>query len=192
MKIREILLLLFILMTSCKPKVTIEDNKGNVIELKTNKIEYTTSERESRKEEKIIQSINKFLENRTESVVKNYWFLCDTSNIKIHRTYEVRHKHENIDIHIGHKNVTISAIPSSYKIAEGQIAEYKIFDDSLGQLNSYFIEIELTENYEVKDYKGILRFGKRQENGLNRVTFKKEILKGENYLIEEKIKNGGW
>ncbi len=184
--------ILFLGIISCKPKVTIKDKEGNTLQLEVTDLEFTTNEKERKKDSLIILKVNKFLETNSSSIVNNYWFLCDTLYIKSLRDYNVRHKTENINIHLGKESVTIRPTPGSYLEADGPFAAYKITDDSLGHFHSYIIDIFLTDNFEISDYYATVRFSK-EINGVNTVTFKHLIQKDENYLIEEKIgKKNKW
>ena len=138
-----------------------------------------------------MSNISDFLKNNQSSVVRNYHYLCDTSRIRIFREYNVKHKLENINIGIGKNTVRISPIPGSFKISDGPLAEYQIENDSLGQFASYFIDIDLNTDLEISDYKATLRFMK-DSNGIDKVSFKKEITATENYLIEEKLNKNWW
>jgi hypothetical protein len=154
-------------------------------------IELTSSEKEKKKDSLILSNINHFLENNQSSVVQNYHFLCDSSMILPIREYDVKHKLENIKIEIGKTNVRITPIPGSFKIADGPLAEYRIENESLGKFTSYFMDIKLNDNFGVSDFKATLRFMK-ESNGIEKVSFKKEISATENYLIEEKLNKNWW
>lgn len=107
------------------------------------------------------------------------------------RKYNVKHKLENIKIGIRKTNVRISPIPSSFEITDGPLAEYKIENDSLGKFASYFMDIKLNDNFEISDFKATLRFMK-DINGIEKLSFKKEISAAENYLIVEKLNKNWW
>jgi len=159
-------------------------------DIKSIDIEITSSEKELKKDSLILSNISDFLKNNQSSIVRNYKFLCDSSMIRQIRAYDVNHKIENIKIGIGKNTVRISPIPSSFKISDGPFAEYRIQNDSLGKFVSYFIDIELNNELEVSDYKATLRFMK-EINGIEKISFKKEITIDEKYLIEEKL-NKNW
>lgn len=175
------------IFSSCQLREQKGENQKVIVEITTENIE-------DRKSAKVLKNVIAFLEEKkeTEPIVQNYWYLCDTSNINSLRNFDVNHKTENIRIDLGKSGATVSPFPGVYKISEGPFAEYKINDDSLGKMHSYLIEIEFLNDFNIKDFKAVLRFSKKQENGLNRVTFKKEILKGEDYLIEQRVKTGKW
>ena len=138
-----------------------------------------------------MSNISDFLKNNQSSVVRNYHYLCDTSRIRALKEYNVNHKIENINIAIGKNTVRISPIPGSFKISDGPLAEYRIENDNLGKFASYFIDIDLNNDFEISDYKATLRFMK-DSNGIEKVSFKKVITATENYLIEEKLKKNWW
>ncbi|MBS2100834.1 hypothetical protein [Carboxylicivirga linearis] len=180
-----------ICLISCKTKVTVEDKDGNSFQLKLSDLELASNEKEEQIEKQIIDNVNTFLQTNNSSIVRNYWFLCDTINIKPIRNYKVKHKNENIDIHLNLKTVSIRPIPGTYLISEGPFAEYKISNDSLGVLHSYVIDLNLTENYQISDYKATLRFSK-EINGIDKETFKHTIREGDNYNIESNIITNNW
>ncbi|QNR25104.1 hypothetical protein [Croceimicrobium hydrocarbonivorans] len=181
----------FLVLTSCKQNVTVEDDKGNSLEFEITNIELTSSEKEARKDSLIIRNINKFLKENNSAVVQNYFFLCDTLNIQPFRDYNPQHKNSNINIHLGKKEVSIRPLPGSYRIEDGPFGQYKITDDSLGTFHSYVIEIRLTDDFEVQDYHSTLRFSKNV-GGINRLSFKRDIESDEQYLIEEKKEKNNW
>jgi hypothetical protein len=158
-------------------------------DVKSISFELTSSEKENKKDSLIMTNINHFLENNKSSVVQNYYFLCDTSMISPIREYDVKHKIDNIKIR--GNSVRITPIPELFKLTEGPVAEYRIENDSLGKFASYFIDIKLDANLEVSDFKATLRFMK-DSNGIDKVSFKKEITATESYLIEEKLKKNWW
>ena len=155
-------------------------------DVKSVSIRLTSSEKEKKKDSLILLNINHFLENNQSSVVQNYHFLCDSSMISPIREYEVKHKPENIKIGIGKTNVRITPIPGAYKITDGPLAEYRIENDSLGKFASYFMDIKLDDKFGISNFKATLRF-MEDSNGIEKVSFKKEISASENYLIEEKL-----
>ena len=180
MKLKFIMLgVILISLIGCKNEIKIKD------------IELTSKENEAKKDSIIISEINKFLKNNKSDVVMNYHFLCDSSMIKPLRSFNVKHKRENIKIQIGKKNIRISPIPGSYKISDGPIAEYIIENDSLGKFDSYLIDIVLTDNFKISDFKGTIRF-KKELNGIIRLSFIKEIRSTENYLIKNKLNKNWW
>ncbi|NOQ72417.1 MAG: hypothetical protein GQ574_10475 [Crocinitomix sp.] len=183
--------ILFLSITSCKPKVVIEDDKGSKVEFDIESIELTSSEKEQEQDRLIIEEVERFIETNKSDVVLNYLFLCDTSMIEVNRKYDVNHKISNISIGIGKNDVRLSAVPDSYKIAEGPVATYKISNDSLGRFASYFLDLQLDENYKIKSFKGTLRFMK-DKNGIEKLSFMKEINPQDKYLIEIKLKNNKW
>lgn len=176
---------------TCKPRVTIRGNQGNSIDFEINKIELTSNKRENAQDSLIIKNINAFLHKNNSAIVKNYWFLCDSSNIESLRNFNPKHKNKNIKIHLGKESVSIRPIPGTYKIVEGPFAQYKIINDSLGRLYSYVINVSLNNDFEVLDFHSILQFAK-DSNGIDRVSFKRIIEKDEYYLIEDKKENNNW
>jgi len=158
-------------------------------DVKSLKLELTSSEKKKTKDSIILNNITDFLEKNQSSVVKNYHFLCDSSMIRPIREYNINHKIDNIKIR--GNSVRITPIPESFKITDGPLAEYRIENDSLGKLASYFIDIKLDSNLEISDFKATLRFMK-DSNGIEKLSFKKEITATENYLIQEKLNKNWW
>lgn len=109
----------------------------------------------------------------------------------MNRNYEANHKTSNISIGIRKNDVRLTPIPSSCKIDEGLIATYKISNDSLGRFASYFLDLQLDENYRVITFKGTLRFMK-EKDGIEKLSFIKEVNPEDKYLIENKLKNNRW
>ncbi len=178
-------------IVSCKPKVVIEDDRGEKVEFEIENIEFSSREKEEEKDRLIVEEINKFIETNKSDAVLNYLFLCDSSMIEVNRDYEVNHKTSNLSIGLGKKDARLTPVPSSYKIDEGPIATYKIINDSLGRFASYFLDFQLDENYKIKSFMGTLRFMKKKD-GMDRLSFMKEIRPQDKYLIEEKLKNKSW
>jgi len=148
--------------------------------------ELTSSEIEERKDSLILVNVDRFLRTNQSAVVKNYHFLCDSSMIKPLRDYDVQHKRENIIIGLSNKDVRLTPVPQSYKITDGPKAEYRIENDRLGKLFTYFVDLKLDDTFEIVGYKATLRFTK-VSNGMEKLSFEKEILADENYLIEEQL-----
>ena len=69
---------LFLSITSCKPKVVIEDEKEGKIEFEIENIELTSSENESKKDKLILKNVEEFLATDKSDAVLNYLFLCDS------------------------------------------------------------------------------------------------------------------
>lgn len=168
-----------------------ERNENHNYPVEITDIELTSREKEDLKDSIIISEINEFLKKNKSASVKNYLALCDTTYIESIRDYDVHHKRSNITIGIGKKDVRLSPIPSVYRIDEGPKAIYKISNDSLGEFASYFLDVELDENYKVKTFKATLRFQKLKGN-VKRISFTKEISSSEDYLILEKLRNNKW
>ena len=149
-----------VLFSSCKLNVNHENRLGDSTEFEVTGIEITSSKKEARRDSLIIQNINVFLRNNNSAIVRNYLFLCDTSNIESFRGYDPKHKNLNIDIHIGQRSVSIRSLPGFYKIKDGPMGRYKITNDSIGRLESYVIEVSLSQNFDIQNYHSTLRFSK--------------------------------
>lgn len=175
---------------SCEAKHH-EDNKENTVEFEVENVKWTSGEKEQEQDSLILDEVNRFIHNNKSDAVLNYWFLCDSNMIAVNGDYEVNHKANNVSIGLGKKNVRLTPIPSSYKIDEGPIATYKINNDSLGNFSSYFLDLELDENYKVITFKATLRFTKEKDGG-NILSFMKEIGPNDQYSLEEKLKNNNW
>ncbi|UKN02703.1 hypothetical protein K6119_04140 [Paracrocinitomix mangrovi] len=153
--------------------------------------EVTTPNLDSQKDNIIFSKINDFLISDSSAIVQNYFFLCDTSQIKSFRGYNVKHKNENIWIGLGKDNASVRPLPDSYPVEEGPIGEYNIVDDSLGRLHSYVLEFQFSEEYEIDSVYAVLRFA-RTENGVKKVSYVRDILISEDYLLEKRIQEKNW
>ena len=183
--------ILFLSITSCKPKVVIENDKGEKVEFDLENIKLTSSEKEGEKDRLILEEVNRFIKTNKSDAVLNYIFLCDSLIINVKQDYEVSHKKSNIYIGLEKKDVRLTPIPGSYKVNEGPVADYKISNDSLGRFASYFLDLQIDENYKVTTFKGTLRFMK-EKGGIERLSFMKEINPQDKYLIKNKLKNNRW
>ena len=179
-------------LLSCSPSVNENESNGETYEFEISDIEITSREKEARKDSLILKNVNELLNKRESSLIKNYWFLCDTVNINpIRDGFSVEHKDENINIHLGKETVTVRPIPGSYEIKKGPYAKYKLLDDSLGEFHSYVIDIQLNEDFKIKDYYATVRFHKIVD-GVDKITFTEIINKNDHYLLSEKFTDKKW